>query len=267
MKHFFSVCKDIAKLIEHKRKILLLFDYDGTLTPIVSRPSEAILSKETRRLLIDLSKNENFNIGIVSGRRLSEVRNLVKIKGIYYAGNHGLEIKGPNTQFLHPSCIRFKSYITKIRKALQEKLGYIKGVIIEDKGLSLSLHYRLVDQKNIIKIKNIFKKISTPYLNKKEIKITKGKKVLELRPPIDWDKGKAVKLIEKLAQRITNSLTIYIGDDRTDEDAFRVLEKKGVSIFVGKSKTKSSAKYYLKNSLDVQNLLRLFLMLEKRVFL
>jgi len=267
MKHFFSVWRKTKKIIERKKKVLLLFDYDGTLTPIVSKPSQATLNKETKRLLTDLSKTEKFTVGIVSGRRLIDVRNLVKIKGIYYAGNHGLEIKGANIQFLHPSCIRSKAYITKVRKALQEKLGYIKGVIIEDKGLSLSLHYRLVNQKNIIKIKNVFRKITIPYLKKKKIKISKGKKVLEVRPPVNWDKGRAVKLIEKLTQRSASSVTVYIGDDRTDEDAFRVLKKKGFSVFVGNSKSRSCAKYYLKDTLDVQNLLRLFLMLEKQVLL
>jgi len=262
MRHLFIFWKEIKKVIKGKKKILLLLDYDGTLTPIVSRPSDAILGSQMRKSLVHLSRAEKFDIGIVSGRRLSEVRGLVKVKGIYYAGNHGLEIKGPNIQFLHPNYIRFKPYIKKIKQELKNKLGDIRGILIEDKDITLSLHYRLVNQKDIRKIKNVFKKLTLPYLRNKKIKITEGKKVLEVRPPINWDKGKALGLIERLTKKTPSSLTIYIGDDQTDEDAFRVLKKKGISIFVGKPKRKSHARYYLKDTGEVIQLFRLLFMQE-----
>jgi trehalose-phosphatase len=265
MRHLFIAWKHVLRQLQRKSKILLLFDYDGTLTPIVSRPCDAVLDNEMRDLLMRLSKEERFNIGIVSGRKLSDVKSLVKIKGIYYAGNHGLELIGPDIRFMHPDFVRFKPHIKKIKRQLERRLSHIKGVIVEDKTITLSLHYRMSKANDVSMIKSVFKEITSPFLKTKKIRITKGKKVLEVRPPIKWDKGKALRLVEKLTKKSGNALTIYIGDDVTDEDAFKVLKKRGISIFVGKPKRSSSAKYYLRDTDETRQLLKLFLMLEKRV--
>lgn len=254
MKYLFDDWKNIRSLIETSAQVLLALDYDGTLTPIVKRPQDAILDNHTRQILASLSKKGKFSVAIISGRKLKEVQELVKIKDIYFAGNHGFEIKGPNVEFIHPVYFYFKPYIEEIKKAFLEKTKDINGVLIEDKGITLSLHYRLVDEKNIKRVKDIFEKACLPYLKRGKIRIISGKKVLEIRPPIVWDKGKALKTIEDITKKSNNTLTIYIGDDKTDEDVFSAIKNKGISIFAGQPKN-SGAKYFLNNTFEVKKFL------------
>lgn len=226
------------------QKILLFLDYDGTLTPIVKRPELAILEPQARHLLKKLSRK--VKLCVISGRSLADIKKLIKLKGIIFAGNHGLEIDYNGRLFIHPSALRFRHRLDNILVTLKEKLKDIPGIFIEDKGATVSVHYRNVKNKYIEKIKNTFK-ISYG------ARITRGKKVFEVRPPVRWDKGMAVKKIIGLAGG--NCLPIYIGDDTTDEDAFRALKKRGLAIFVGRPQ-KTAAKYYLKNTKDVVEFLK-----------
>ena len=251
MKHLFSVWAKVAPRLNRAKHVLLLLDYDGTLTPIVSRPELAILDNKMRNLLISLQDSGRFSIGIISGRRLTEVKKLVRVKGIYYGGNHGLEIEGPDIKFLHPSLSRFRPSLKQIKEALREKVKVVRGALLEDKGLTLSLHYRLVAGKEVEKLKSAFNKICAPYVKKGRAKVTAGKKVLELRPPIAWNKGKAVKAIGRIAKKPGRNLIIYLGDNRTDEDAFRVLKGKGVSIYVGRPKASGQAAFFLRDTQEV----------------
>lgn len=258
-KYLFAQWGKITKKIETADYILLLLDFDGTLSPIVSRPEKAVLAKGMKPPLISLTKKENFSIGVITGRRLEDVQKLVKIRNIYYAGNHGLQIKGPDIDFLYPRLSHIKDILQKLTKLFEKALRGVKGVIIENKRFGLSVHYRLVEDRDVGKVKEIFKKVASPFLNKRELKTMSGKKVLELVPSFNWNKGKALKLIEKqvlLAKNLKKGkvITIYLGDDRTDEDAFKVLTDKGISVHVGNLKN-SKAKYSLKNSAEVKNFL------------
>ncbi|MDD5669420.1 MAG: trehalose-phosphatase, partial [Candidatus Omnitrophica bacterium] len=139
------------------------------------------------------------------------------------------------------------------RKALAQKLEGIKGVIIEDKVLTISVHYRMVEQRNVPLVKTIFHEAVILYVVKGLVTIHQGKKTLEIRPSFNWDKGKIVLWL-LARERFLNSgdtvIPVYIGDDTTDEDAFRVLRKEGFTIFVGKP-VKTFAEYYLKDPGDV----------------
>lgn len=253
MKHLFKDWKKIKDFIKKRKRVILLADYDGTLTRIVSNPKKALLNKRVRRLLKTLSRKKDFSVGIVSGRALKDVRCLVGLKGIYYAGNHGLEIKGPGISFMHSSCKKFKPCLTSLKKELASKTGSIKNAIIEDKGLSISLHYRNVRKKDVGRLERIFKKITAPYVKQRKIKISSGKKVLEIRPPASWNKGNAAARILKKVKQV---FPIYLGDDVTDEDAFRALKmQRSVTVFVGKKK-KTAAAYYLESPKQVENLLK-----------
>ncbi len=224
-------------------KYFLFLDYDGTLTPIVKKPTLAILSVPRRRSLKKASKNKRIKIAVVSGRKLSDLKQKVNIKGIYYAGNHGFEIEGPNIKVIHPKAKKIIPTLKKINSKLKSALKGIKGIIVEDKALTLSLHYRLAGKKDLRKIDRIFHSVTAPYKN---IRITHGKKVYEVRPKVKWDKGQAVLwLIKKLAEK-TKAVPIYIGDDVTDEDAFKALKRKGITLRVGRSRT-SCAQRFLRN--------------------
>ena len=255
VQHLFQSWASFSSGIRAASHILLLSDYDGTLTPIVSRPVDAILSSEARDKLNQLSERPNFSVGIISGRSLSDIKMMVGLKGIYYAGNHGLEIEGPGLNFVSPPARDAQSQIKDLSGQLSARLGSIEGVIIEDKGLSLSVHYRLVKEGEEKTIGDIFHQITTPWLNEGKIRVTSGKKVWEVRPPIDWNKGKAVETIIREIKKSPESkqpLALYLGDDTTDEDAFKVLHyPKGWSIFVGPENPSSNADFFLNSTSEV----------------
>ena len=259
VQHLFQSWKSFSADIRTASHVLLLSDYDGTLTPIVSRPDEAILSPEVREKLRALAEKPAFSVGIISGRSLSEARAMVGIKGIYYAGNHGLEIEGPGLEFVSPEAATAQTTIKDLVRELSAGLGGIKGIIIEDKGLSLSVHYRLVSKDEESRVAEIFHQITSPLLDEEKIRVTSGKKVWEVRPPIDWHKGKAVEAIKeeiKALLKLEQLVTIYMGDDTTDEDAFRIIHHpQGWSIFVGGENPSSNADYFLNSTLEVEDFL------------
>ena len=256
MQHLFQSWGAFASDIRGTSHILLLSDYDGTLTPIVSRPEEAILSPEVRDKLRALTEKPAFSMGIISGRPLSEVKSLVEIEGIYYAGNHGLEIEGPELKLVNPMAKAAQAELKELAKQLVPRLARIEGIIVEDKGLTLSIHYRLVKKNEEKVAAQIFHQITSPWLHEGKIKVTSGKKVWEVRPPIDWHKGKAVETITKEMKALLGgrqALIIYLGDDVTDEDAFRIVHRPdGWSIFVGEESTSSNADYFLNSTSEVE---------------
>jgi len=256
MKHAIAHWDKFQRQIADKY-VMLFLDYDGTLTPIVESPAKALISKQTKHLLKSLSSNYRCKLAIISGRALHDIKKKIGIRNIIYSGNHGLEIEGPSIRFEVPVSFNYKTVIKQIKKQLNKRLSPINGILLEDKGFSLSLHYRLVDKKRIPFVKTTFNEVVSPYLNNK-IKIKTGKKVFEIRPAVEWDKGEvALWLLNRLKLHFGNRqiLPIYIGDDVTDEDAFKALKDKGLTIFVGTTK-KSHAKYHLKNTKEVFEFLR-----------
>ena len=255
MQPLLQAWESFAADIRTAAHILLLSDYDGTLTPIVSRPEYAILTPEVRDKLHALAEKPSFSVGIISGRPLSELKTMVGIPGIYYAGNHGFEIEGPGLKFVSPVATAAQAQIQELVQQLSARLDRIEGIIIEDKGLGLSIHYRLVkeDEENLVA--EIFHRVTAPLLDEGEIRVTSGKKVWEVRPPIDWHKGKAVETIRQeiqAARKLAQLSTIYLGDDTTDEDAFRIIQRpQGWSIFVGVENPSSTAEYSLNSTSEV----------------
>ena len=259
MQHLFREWKSFSSSARAASHILLLSDYDGTITPIVGRPADASLPDGVREILCALVGKPTISVGIVSGRSLTELKAMVGVEGIYYAGNHGLEIEGPGIKFVSPAAEAAQTGMKELAGQLSAKLGDIGGVIIEDKGLSLSVHYRLVEEDEEEQVAEIFAHITSPPLDAGRIKVTSGKKVWEVRPPIDWHKGKAVEAIVQEIKALLNlgqPLTIYLGDDTTDEDAFRVVHRpEDWSIFVGGENSSSNADYFLDSTSEVKDFL------------
>lgn len=254
MRYFFNEWPKVKTKLLRKRHILLCVDFDGTVTPIKPKPKQAILAKKTRRLLDNISKHKAFTLAVVSGRSLKDVRKKVALPGVVLSGNHGLEIQYKNKNFIHPQAKKFIPLIKRQGELLRERIRGFKGVVLEEKGLSLSLHYRLLSAKKVPALRRIFLEVASAYLKKGKVKVTKGKKILELRPNINWHKGKAVRYLQKKL-KISGSSLIYIGDDVTDEDAFSAVNKVGgLSIVVGK-KRNSQAKYYLNSHIQIQKFL------------
>jgi len=259
VQHLFRSWESFSADIRAASHVLLLSDYDGTLTPIVGRPDEAVLSSEVRDRLRALAAKPDFSVGIVSGRPLSEVKSLVEVEEIYYAGNHGFEIEGPGLSFVHPTAKAAQPKIHDLLRQLSIRLADIEGVIVEDKGLSLSVHYRLVSKSDEEIAAQIFQEVTSPWLHDGEIRVTSGKKVWEIRPPIDWHKGKAVETIMdeiKPSHKGKQCLAIYLGDDTTDEDAFKIIHRpQGWGIFVGQENDSSNADYFLDSPSEVMTFL------------
>lgn len=231
----------------------MLFDFDGTLTPIVERPDLASLSQDIRELLKVLARR--YKVGIISGRSIADIKGLVGLRRIYYSGNHGFEISGAEIRLVRPQAKRVQPLITKLCEELSGELGNIKDVIIENKELTASVHYRLVEHGKIKNMRKILERTAKPYINSGAVKVAHGKKVFEIMPNIDWDKGKAVLWIMNVVDPEGKLMPVYIGDDRTDEDAFLALEKRGITILVSEKPKKSHAKFYLKNVDEVKEFL------------
>ncbi len=256
MEYLFNVWNSVGRRIDGNNLFIFL-DFDGTLTPMVSTPKKAILPKSAKRLLKGMSENPKIRLAFISGRRLEDIKSKIGLKNVIYSGNHGIELEGPKIKFKPIVSSRWRVIIERIKNELEREVFRIRGAFVEDKWLTLSLHYRRAKKKDIPVLKEIFQKTVISYLVRNKIKIQPGKMVVEVRPPGAWNKGKIVLwlLAKKLfASRDKSVLPVYIGDDITDEDAFKAIKNKGLTIFVGKPK-KSSAQYYLKDHNEVQDFL------------
>lgn len=227
--HFCSVAKG--------RRLVFFLDYDGTLTPIVQNPDYARISESARETLRKLARR--YPVAVITGRGLGKIRSLVQLEHLIYAGSHGFDIDGP-TNLIAPYTVgseMLPALEASVGRVEQDILPRYEGCTVEDNRFSVSVHYRNcnLQERQLAELESdvmvIAKELS--------LKVTYGKKVLELRPNIDWNKGKAVEyLLDALQLNTSEVLPIYIGDDTTDEDAFRVLRNyEGISVLVADMKT------------------------------
>ncbi len=234
-----------------ERQLAIFLDYDGTLTPIVTSPEQATLSNSTRQALRELA--DLVPVAILSGRDLDDVRRLVNIDGIVYAGSHGFDIAGPRG-LQKQVATEFLPIIDLAEKELKEKLASIPGALMERKRFSIAAHYRNVAGSDVTKIEQAVNKVAA---NHSELRKIDSKKVYELQPNVDWNKGKAVLLLLKSLELDGQAvLPIYIGDDLTDEDVFRALDERGAGIVVSNQPRLTAARYTLKDPVEVERFLR-----------
>lgn len=235
--------------------LCFFLDYDGTLTSIAETPEKAILSISMQKTLARLSKLKNVRVAIISGRSLADVKRKVGLKdGIIYVGNHGLEIEGENIQRSHDDASKFRKLIRQILEKIRAKLGNIPGVLLEDKGLGLSVHYRSVSADKYEELKNNFWDIVLTWTADNPFHVVAGKKVWEIRPKTSWNKGSiSAWLLDHFASK-GNYFPIVIGDDVTDEDVFEIFKDRGITIKVaGANEESSKAVYWLNSPDDVEN--------------
>ncbi|MFA7255819.1 MAG: trehalose-phosphatase [Candidatus Omnitrophota bacterium] len=259
-----SLIKQIAGI----RNLCIVLDYDGTLTPIVSRPSQAKLASGVRATLGVLSEMPGIRAAILSGRSLNDVERLVGIDSLDYVGNHGLERKIRSVVSLDPYAVKFREFISQLTEDLKRSLKNIPGILVEDKTYSLSVHYRNVASKNIPKARRIFNKAWDDFSAKIFFRIKPGKKVWEVRPAYGCsDKGCAVGLLSGSVPKAQgkNSAIVYLGDDVTDEDAFKTLKRSDFSIRVGYN-FRTAARYWLRSPAEVAVFLKQLIEARKRIF-
>jgi len=259
MKHFLKEWDRASKKYSGKH-FCVFMDFDGTLAPIRKRPDWVKLGGATRNTLKKLARRKDMTAAIVSGRGLKDIRARAGVKGLIYVGNHGLEAEGPGIRYVVPEAQKAKKTIAALSKKFKKEYRKYKGVYIEDKGLSLSIHYRMVRPSGLKKVKEIFNDNIRAYEKSKKVFITRGKKVWEVRPPVRWDKGRMVRFLLEKKIKHKNALPIYMGDDRTDEDAFRSVRNRGYAVKVtGDPGERSRADYYLKNTGEVRQFLKMIL--------
>lgn len=242
----------IRRQVAGQRPAVFL-DYDGTLTPIVARPELAVLSDEMRATLRDLAAV--CTVAIVSGRDRQDVENLVQIDSLVYAGSHGFDIAGPDgLDMQHEEGVKRQPALQAAADELERRVGGIDGVLIERKKYAVATHYRLVADEDLTAIEPAVAAVAARY---PDLRRTGGKKVYELRPRIAWDKGKAVTwLLRALNLDAPDVLSFYLGDDETDEDAFRALEQRGIGILVAEQPGVSRAHYLLRDPDEARVFLR-----------
>ena len=249
-----SALEHLQEVAGRSGRAAVLLDYDGTLTPIVSQPEDAWLSDSMRQTLRELAARAPV-VAILSGRDLDDVRRRVNIDGVVYAGSHGFDIAGAGglRRELGSAYLPvLNTAETEVREALEE----IPGAQLERKHFSVAAHYRNVNENDAFRVAVAMDTVAARH---RELRRINGKKVYELLPDIDWNKGKAVLwLLETLGleSRSGGIRPIYIGDDRTDEDAFRVLEQRGIGILVSEQSQPTAARYSLKDPAEVERFLR-----------
>ena len=263
-KYFFSDWSQWREILA-QNNLFLFLDFDGTLAPIADTPQKAKIDSSIKKLLRQLSFLRNCRVAIVSGRSLKDIKQKVCLPKIIYVGNHGFEIAGPQINFAKKVSLKSKKIFKRIIEAVKIHREDFPGVVIQDKKMTLSIHYRLVEKKKAKLFEKYIKKVVTFYLKKGDIIVSQGKKVYEIYPPISWDKGKAVRWLLKKAsyfQHKKEIKSIYIGDDETDENALKVLRKKGLAIRVGEKRF-SHALYYFHDVNDVREFLERILLLKR----
>ncbi|GAB4813437.1 hypothetical protein N2152v2_000483 [Parachlorella kessleri] len=256
--------------------VAVFLDYDGTLTPIVSNPDLAFMSDAMRDRVRRVAGL--FPTAIISGRGREKVEGFVQLRELYYAGSHGMDIVGPRpaaaagrgghsggggqeeggdclaegADVAFQAAAQYAPLMDAVFQELEQGLAGIPGASVEHNKFCVSAHFRNCAPDDWPAVVTAVDGVAARH---PELKITRGRKVLEVRPQVDWDKGAALAhLLGELGLADPGSvLAVYIGDDRTDEDAFRVLAERqlGVGILVSTKMKPTAAAYTLRDPAEV----------------
>lgn len=251
-----QVAIEAIRTVASDRHLLLLSDFDGTLCEFDPDP-EAVRLPEVRRALLEaIGSRVDATIALVSGRRLADVRLRAALTApAYYAGLHGLEIEGPTERFRHPELDRARTLLRALAEALSPEVARFKGAFIEDKEFSIAAHFREASTEDAARVVDLVARAALRHVDAGELRLMRGACNVELLPNIGWHKGSAVEWIrERVAAHEGDAWPLYIGDDLTDEDAFRAVRGHGVS--VSAASRASGADFFIDGPGEVETLLR-----------
>jgi trehalose 6-phosphate phosphatase len=212
------------------RQPAVFFDFDGTLSDIVENPDSARLVEGAAEALTSLTAQ--CPVAILSGRDLADVRQRIGLPGIWYAGSHGFELTGPDGA--HHENAEAAASIRVLEEAaaeLADQLGHIPGVVVEHKRFGVAVHYRNAARDRVGEVAAAVRSAG----RRSALRVTTGREVIELRPNVDWDKGKTLRWVLDYIRHDEQPgplVPIYLGDDITDEDAFDAIHDDGVAIVV-----------------------------------
>lgn len=198
-----------------------MLDVDGTLAPIAPVFDQAAVPVETQRAVASLLAKPASYVALVSGRSAAVARRMVGVSNVWVAGNHGFEIEGPNGEsFADPKVMSYRDVIATALARLRPRLSAMEGVIIEDKAITLSVHWRLASPATVPMLREAVDDVAITL----GLRVTEGKRIFEIKPPALIDKGTAVlALAERLTSARDGASIVFAGDDVTDEDAIRAL--------------------------------------------
>lgn len=227
----------------------MFLDYDGTLAPIAPRPELATLPEPTRAVLRRLAGRGP--VALLSGRGREDVATLVGLDELTYAGSHGFDIAGPTLRREVGDGIPER--IDQAAEKLRRRLAGIDGVLVEPKRFSVAIHFRLAREEDLPPVEQAVDAVAAEIPDLRKVP---GKKIFELRPALDWDKGRALLwLLETLHLATDGSpdvVPLYLGDDVTDEDAFRAIQGRGIGILVAEEPRETAASYALRDPEEVR---------------
>jgi trehalose 6-phosphate phosphatase len=200
---------------------IIMLDVDGTLAPIAPRPEDVAVPRETRRVVAALASRPGVHIALVSGRAAADARRVVSVGNMWVIGNHGLEVMGPEGEVeVAAEAEAFRAPMAQASRKIASSLTHVAGVQLEDKVWTLSVHYRRADPAVVPRLRASLDAVAQQF----GLRLSEGKKVYELRPPVEHHKGTAVlALARRLGATVPGASVIFAGDDQTDEDAFRML--------------------------------------------
>ncbi len=227
------------------RRPALFLDYDGTLTPIVARPDLAVLDARARAAVQRLARL--CPVAFVSGRDLDDLAAMVGLDSLIYAGSHGFDVRGPALRM--QIGLEYLADLDMAESDLRPLLATVAGVLVERKRFAIAVHTRQVTP---AEKPFVAETVRTLAAGQSRLRVTGGKELLELRPDLPWDKGRAVlALLDALGLEGATTLALYLGDDETDEDAFGVLAGRGAGIRVMESPMPTAATWSLRDPDEV----------------
>lgn len=237
--------------------LAMLLDVDGTLAPIAPRPSDARVPAATRAVLERLATAPGVHLALVSGRGAEDAAVIVGVNGVWAIGNHGMEIRTPSGELEADASVReYESAVARAAGALEQAVAEVPGALVENKRWTLSLHYRLVDESKALVLIARARDIAAEL----KLRVTEGKKVVELRPPVPVDKGSAAVALASRLGALDGGVIFFAGDDRTDEDAFLALRRassSAITVRVGPEGVETNAEFRLDSPEELRELLAL----------
>jgi trehalose-phosphatase len=242
---------EIRARLSPQKRVLLLLDFDGTLSPLADAPDKARLSQNVQQMLLRLASQPRVRVAILSGRPLRYLKAVFGAPSFFYGGNHGLEMEGPDFSFCHSGARILRSAIQNRVRQFRKPIRGASGALLENKGLSLGLHYRNVPRARRPDFDALVEKLRNKTAGL-PVRWRQGNKVWELLPRVAWDKGRAARL---LIRHLEHPFPVAVGDDETDEDMFKALSEKGITVHVG-GDGDSFARFYLKGQSEVPRFLK-----------
>ena len=237
--------------------LLVLLDFDGTLAPIAPTPDEAALPSATRCSLARLAASPRCTVAVVSGRAIDDLRAKVGLAGVAYVGSHGLESADAPALPVYDPPRPVRELLARLKERLGARLAAVPGSLLEEKKASLAVHYRRVDPSEVARVEEAVRGGVAELDSGGALDVAPGKMVLEIRPRVEWNKGTAVERLIRAEERRRSGAVfpLYVGDDATDEDGFRALAGRGLSVLVGE-RPDSSASHFVADTEEVARMLR-----------